>query len=111
MDQFGEPPIGSVVKFLSGPVGTYYKYSDDEDGGAPFGLNMLCFNPGDYTWQRYSDLHYDYNNTSYIGYVYNSILKIDPTTFYFYRDPLGDRDKKARINLYRDEVEVLSCRR
>jgi len=92
-DMENNPPVGSIVNFLRGPVGTYYKYADADE--APFSSKYVVFNPNDYTWQRYSDLHYDFNNTSYIGYVYNSILKINPITFYFYRDPLGDRTKQA----------------
>lgn len=85
-------PIGSIIKF-SNRTGHYFKYANPED--APFNNKYVVFNIEDYTWQRYSDLHFDFLNQSYIGYVYNSLVDIEPKTFYFYRQPFGDREKIA----------------
>ena len=86
-------PVGSIASF-GDRSGLWFKYSDT---GTKFYERWVIFNyDTDYTWNRYSDLHFNFLNSSYIGYVYNSRVTVPETLFTFYREPYGDRSKKAR---------------
>lgn len=95
-------PVGSFVTFSGDDTQIYYKLRSPSDvNEEKFQDSYTPINPFDsYTWQKYSDLHMDFANTSFLGYVYNSAIELPNIPFYFYREPYGDRTKTAKTLAY-----------
>ena len=100
--------VGSFVTFSGNDTQIYYKLRSPSDGqGEKFQDSYTPINLFDsYTWQKYSDLHMDFANTSYLGYVYNSAIELPDIPFYFYREPYGDRSKIAKTLAYQARLKT-----
>lgn len=94
----GNPDLAKAGDYVRIGSFIYYKLQDGfPQGDEKFQDFYLIFNPFEtYTWQKYSDLHIDFANTSYFGNVYNASFELPNIPFWFYREPFGDRSKLAK---------------